>query len=93
MTATIKGRVKSPTGQPVTVTITATPNPNPTRTPDGDLIVPGTVTSEGDDGHVTAELRPGRYVVSVASPTGLLAERDVTLTDGQTMTLGLFIHH
>lgn len=88
MTATIKGRVKSPTGQPVTVTITATPNPNPTRTPDGDLIVPGSVASEGDDGHVTAEFRPGRYVVSVASPTGLLAERDVTLTDGQTMTLG-----
>uniref|UniRef100_UPI0028EDD086 carboxypeptidase-like regulatory domain-containing protein n=1 Tax=uncultured Actinomyces sp. TaxID=249061 RepID=UPI0028EDD086 len=88
MTATIKGRVKSPTGQPVTVTVTATPNPNPTRTPDGDLIVPGTVTSEGDDGHVTAELMPGRYVVSVASPTGLLAERDVALSDGQTMTLG-----
>lgn len=88
MTATIKGHVKSPTGQPVTVTIVATPNPNPTRTPDGDLIVPGSVASEGDDGHVTAELRPGRYVVSVASPTGLLAERDVTLTDGQTMTLG-----
>ena len=88
MTATIKGRVKTPNGQPVTVTITATPNPNPTRTPDGDLIVPGSVASEGDDGHVTAELRPGRYVVSVASPTGLLAERDVTLTDGQTMTLG-----
>lgn len=88
MTATIKGRVKSPTGQPVTVTITATPNPNPTRTPDGDLIVPGSVASEGDDGHVTAELRPGRYVVSVASPTGLLAERDVALADGQTMTLG-----
>lgn len=88
MTATIRGRVKDPTGQPVTVTITATPNPNPTRTPDGDLIVPGTITSEGDDGHVTAELRPGRYVVSVASPTGILAERDVTLTDGQTMTLG-----
>lgn len=88
MTATIKGRVKSPTGQPVTVTITATPNPNPTRTPDGDLIVPGSVASEGDDGHVTAELMPGRYIVSVASPTGLLAERDVTLTDGQTMTLG-----
>lgn len=88
MTATIKGRVKSPTGQPVTVTITATPNPNPTRTIDGDLIVPGSVASEGDDGHVTAELMPGRYVVSVASPTGLLAERDVTLADGQTMTLG-----
>lgn len=88
MTATIKGRVKSPTGQPVTVTITATPNPNPTRTPEGDLIVPGSVASEGDDGHVTADLMPGRYVVSVASPTGLLAERDVTLTDGQTMTLG-----
>lgn len=88
MPATIKGRVKSPTGQPVAVTITATPNPNPTRTADGDLIVPGSVTSEGDDGHVSAELTPGRYVVSVASPTGLLAERDVTLTDGQTMTLG-----
>ena len=88
MTATLQGRVKSPTGQPVTVTITATPNPNPTRTADGDLIVPGSVTSEGDDGHVTAELTPGRYVVSVASPTGLLVERDVTLTDGQTMTLG-----
>lgn len=88
MPATIKGRVKSPTGQPVSVTITATPNPNPTRTADGDLIVPGSVTSEGDDGHVTAELTPGRYVVSVASATGLLAERDVTLGDGQTMTLG-----
>lgn len=88
MTATIKGRVKSPTGQPVTVTITATPNPNPTRTSDGDLIVPGSVASEGDDGHVAAELRPGRYVVSVVSPTGVLAERDVTLADGQTMTLG-----
>lgn len=88
MTATIKGRVKSPTGAPVTVTITATPNPNPTRTPDGDLIVPGSVASEGDDGLVTAELRAGRYVVSVASQTGLLAERDVALTDGQTMTLG-----
>lgn len=88
MTATIKGRVKTPNGQPVTVTITATPNPNPTRTPDGDLIVPGSVMSAGDDGHITAELREGRYVVSVASPTGLLAERDVTLTDGQTLTLG-----
>lgn len=88
MPATIKGRVKSPTGQPVTVTITATPNPNPARTPDGDLIVPGSVASEGDDGHVAAELRPGRYVVSVVSPTGVLAERDVTLADGQTMTLG-----
>ena len=88
MTATIKGHVKSPTGQPVTVTITATPTPNPTRTPDGDLIVPGSVNSDGDDGHVTAELRPGRYIVSVVSPTGVLAERDVTLTDGQTMTLG-----
>lgn len=88
MPATIKGHVKDPTGQPVTVTITATPSPNPTRTPDGDLIVPGTVTSAGDDGHVAAELRAGRYVVSVASPAGLLAERDVTLTDGQTMTLG-----
>ena len=88
MPATIKGHVKSPTGQPVTVTITATPNPNPTRTADGDLIVPGSIASKGDDGHVTAELTPGRYVVSVASPTGLLAERDVTLADGQTMTLG-----
>lgn len=88
MTATIKGHVKDPTGHPVTVTITATPNPNPTRTPDGDLIVPGSVMSAGDDGHITAELRPGRYVVSVASPTGILAERDVTLTDGQTLTLG-----
>ena len=88
MTATIKGRVKSPTGQPVTVTITATPNPNPTRTADGDLIVPGSVNSGGDDGHVTAELLAGRYVVSVVSPTGVLAERDVTLADGQTMTLG-----
>lgn len=88
MSATIKGHVKDPTGQPVTVTITATPNPNPTRTPDGDLIVTGSVMSAGADGHITAELRPGRYVVSVASPTGLLAERDVTLTDGQTLTLG-----
>ena len=88
MTATIKGTVKTPNGTPVTVTITATPNPNPTRTAAGDLIVPGSVMSEGDDGHVTAELRAGRYVVSVASPTGILAERDVTLTDGQTMTLG-----
>lgn len=88
MPATIKGRVKSPTGQPVSVTITATPNPNPTRTADGDLIVPGSVMSAGDDGHVTAELTPGRYVVSVSSPTGILAERDVTLADGQTMTLG-----
>lgn len=88
MTATIKGNVQTPTGQPVPVTITATPNPTPARTPDGDLIVPGSVTSAGDDGHVAAELRPGRYVVSVASPTGLLAEREVTLTDGQTLTLG-----
>ena len=83
MSATIKGHVKDPTGQPVTVTITATPNPNPTRTPDGDLVVPGSVMSAGDDGHITAELRAGRYVVSVASPTGILAERDVTLADGR----------
>lgn len=88
MTATIKGNVQTPTGQPVTVTITATPNPNPTRTADGDLIVPGSVASEGDDGHVTAELRAGRYVVSIVSPAGVLAERDVTLADGQTLTLG-----
>ena len=88
MTATIKGRVKDPTGQPVPVTITATPHPNPTRTPDGDLIVPGSVMSAGDDGLVTADLMPGRYVVSVADQTGLIAERDVTLTDGKTLTLG-----
>ena len=88
MTATIKGHVKDPTGQPVTVTITATPNPTPARTPDGDLIVAGSVTSAGDDGHVAAELRAGSYVVSVVSPAGVLAERDVTLADGQTLTLG-----
>lgn len=88
MTATIKGHIKSPTGTPVPVTIKATPNPNPTRTSDGDLIVPGTVTSNGGDEYVAAALTPGRYIVAVSSPAGILAERDVTLTDGTVLTLG-----
>ena len=88
MTVSIRGRVTGPTGKPVAVALNATPVPNPSRTQAGDIVVGG-LLADAQDGNVNAALTPGRYVLTVTTATAaILAEREVTLVDGQVMKIG-----
>lgn len=88
MSVSIRGHVTGPTGKPVAVALNATPVPNPSRTREGDIVVGGLLT-DAQDGNVDASLAPGRYVLTVTTATAaILAEREVTLVDGQVMKIG-----
>lgn len=88
MVVSIRGRVSGPTGKPVSVALNATPVPNPSRTQSGDIVVGG-LLADAQDGNVDASLTPGRYVLTVTTATAaILAEREVTLVDGQVMKIG-----
>lgn len=88
MAVSIRGRVTGPTGKPVAVALNATPVPNPSRTQAGDIVVGG-LLADAHDGNVDASLTPGRYVLTVTTAAAaILAEREVQLTDGQTMKIG-----
>jgi len=88
MSVSIRGHVTGPTGKPVSVALNATPVPNPSRTKAGDIIVGG-LLADAQDGNIDTSLTPGRYVLTVTSASAaILAEREVTLADGQVMKIG-----
>lgn len=88
MAVSIRGHVTGPTGKPVAVALNATPVPNPSRTQTGDIVVGG-LLADAQDGNVNASLTPGRYVLTVTTASAsILAEREVTLVDGQVMKIG-----
>lgn len=86
MTAFIEGSVQTPTGRTVPVTVRAEPIPDPGRTPEGNVVVAGSVVSESTE-PVLALLRAGKYRFQVFTSVKQLADREVTLVDGQNVTL------
>lgn len=86
MTAVIEGLVQTPTGRAVPVTVRAEPIPDPGRTPEGNVVVAGSVVS-GSTEPVFALLHAGKYRLQVFTPTKQLVDRELTLVDGQNVTL------
>jgi hypothetical protein len=86
MTAFIEGSVRTPSGRIVPLTVRAEPIPEPGRTPEGDVIVAGSVVTEST-APVSALMSAGKYRILVFTPVKQLADREVTLVDGQSVTL------
>lgn len=86
MTAFIEGSVRTPSGRIVPLTVRAEPIPEPGRTSEGDVIVAGSVVTEST-APVSALLSAGKYRILVFTPVKQLADREVTLVDGQSVTL------
>lgn len=86
MAAFIEGSVRTPSGRIVPLTVRAEPIPEPGRTPEGDVIVAGSVVTESS-APVSALLSAGKYRLQVFTPVKQLADREVTLVDGQSVTL------
>lgn len=86
MTAFIEGSVRTPSGRVVPLTVQAEPIPEPGRTPEGDVIVAGSVVTEST-APVSALLSAGKYRIRVFTPVKQLADREVTLVDGQSVSL------
>lgn len=86
MTAFIEGSVQTPTGRIVPMTIHAKPIPDPGKLADGNVIVSGNLAA-GVRTPISASLHPGRYMLRVFTPAGLLAEREMDLAEGQRVTI------
>ena len=86
MSAFIEGSVQTPAGRAVPVTVRAEPIPDPGRTPEGNVVVAGSVVSESTE-PVLALLRAGKYRFRVFTSAKQLADRELTLVDGQSVTL------
>ena len=86
MTAFIEGSVRTPSGRIVPLTVRAEPIPEPGRTPEGDVIVAGSVVTEST-APVSALMSAGKYRILVFTPVKQLADRELTLVDGQSVTL------
>lgn len=86
MGAFIEGSVQTPTGRVVPVTVRAEPIPDPGRTPEGNVVVAGSVVSESTE-PVLALLRAGKYRLQVSTSVRQLVDRELTLVDGQIVTL------
>lgn len=86
MTAFIEGSVQTPTGRIVPMTVHAKPIPEPGRLPDGNVLVAGNLAA-GVRTPISASLHPGRYRLRVYTPSGLLAEREMDLAEGQHVTI------
>ena len=86
MTAFIEGSVQTPTGRIVPMTVHAKPIPEPGRLPDGNVLVAGNLAA-GVRTPISASLHPGRYRLRVYTPSGLLAEREMDLVEGQHVTI------
>lgn len=86
MTAFIEGSVQTPTGRIVPMTVHAKPIPDPGKLADGNVIVEGNLAA-GVRTPISAALHPGRYRLRVYTPSGLLAEREMDLAEGQHVTL------
>lgn len=86
MTAFIEGSVQTPTGRIVPMTIHAKPIPDPGKLADGNVIVAGNLAA-GVRTPISASLHPGRYRLRVYTPSGLLADREMDLVEGQHVTI------
>lgn len=86
MTAFIEGSVQTPTGRIVPMTVHAKPVPDPGKLADGNVIVAGNLAA-GVRTPISAALHPGRYRLRVYTPSGLLAEREMDLAEGQHVTI------
>lgn len=86
MTAFIEGSVQTPTGRIVPMTVHAKPIPDPARMADGNVLVAGNLAA-GVRTPISASLHPGRYRLRVYTPSGLLAEREMDLVEGQHVTI------
>ena len=86
MGALIEGLVQTPTGRAVPVTVRAEPIPDPGRTPEGNVVVAGSIVSESTE-PVLALLRAGKYRLQVLTSVRQLADRELTLVDGQSVSL------
>lgn len=86
MTAFIEGSVQTPTGRIVPMTVHAKPIPDPARMADGNVLVAGNLAA-GVRAPISAALHPGRYRLRVYTPSGLLAEREMDLVEGQHVTI------
>ena len=86
MTAFIEGSVQTPTGRIVPMTVHAKPIPDPGRLADGNVLVAGNLAA-GVRTPISASLHPGRYRLRVYTPSGLLAEREMDLAEGQHVTI------
>lgn len=86
MTAYIEGSVQTPSGRIVPVTVHVEPIPEPGRTADGAVVVSGNIVTESR-APVLALLHAGKYRFQVFTPVKRLADRELTLADGQSVTL------
>jgi len=86
MTAFIEGSVQTPTGRIVPMTVHAKPIPDPGELADGNVIVAGNLAA-GVRTPISASLHPGRYRLRVYTPSGLLAEHEMDLAEGQHVTI------
>lgn len=86
MTAFIEGSVQTPTGRIVPMTVHAKPIPDPGKLADGNVLVAGNLAA-GVRTPISASLHPGRYRLRVYTPSGLLAEREMDLVEGQHVTI------
>lgn len=86
MTAFIEGSVQTPTGRIVPMTVHARPIPDPGKMADGNVLVAGNLAA-GVRTPISAGLHPGRYRLRVYTPSGLLAEREMDLVEGQHVTI------
>lgn len=86
MAAYIEGSVQTPSGRIVPVTVHVEPIPEPCRTPEGDVVVAGNIVTESR-APVLALLHAGKYRLQVFTPVKQLADRELTLADGQSVTL------
>ena len=86
MTAFIEGSVQTPTGRIVPMTINAKPIPDPGKLADGNVLVAGNLAA-GVRAPISVALHPGRYRLRVYTPSGLLAEREMDLAEGQHVTI------
>lgn len=86
MTAKIRGSVIMPNQNPVRVSINATPVPSPKNAGNGVFIVPGDIVAD-QMSPVDVDVLPGTYNLVVYTATQMLAERTVTLNDGDVLEL------
>lgn len=86
MSAEIKGLVRGPSGEIVPATVTLTPIPDPMRGSEGSVVTGGVVAASAR-GPISVLVDAGRYQVQVDTPSRTIANRPITLMDGQVVTL------
>lgn len=86
MSAEIKGLVCGPSGKIVPATVTLKPIPDPIRGSEGSVVTGGVVAASVR-GPISVLVDAGRYQVQVDTPSRTIANRPITLMDGQVVTL------